>query len=70
MIIEMADPVMESAIIILEIENVDFHFGGRFPRALLQPLPSQCSVQGLQCVLFPLESPPAFQSTDITLKII
>ena len=49
------------------IENVDFHCGGRFPRARLQPLPSRCSVQGLQFVLIPLESPPPFQSTEITV---
>ncbi len=30
---------------------------GRFPRARLQPLPSLRSVQGLQLVLFPQESP-------------
>ncbi|ANU26323.1 hypothetical protein I858_004655 [Planococcus versutus] len=30
--------------------------GGRFPGARLQPLPSLCSVQGLQLVLFPQES--------------
>ena len=30
---------------------------GRFPWARLQPLPSLCSVQGLQLALFPLESP-------------
>jgi len=30
--------------------------GGRFPGGRLQPLPSLCSVQGLQLVLIPLES--------------
>ncbi len=34
--------------IILTDEVIVFHYGGRFPRALLQPLPSLCSVQGLQ----------------------
>ncbi len=49
--------------------NVDFHCGGRFPRARLQPLPSRSSVQGLQFLLIPLESPPPFQSTDTAVNM-
>ena len=59
------------------ITNVDLHCDGCFPRASLQPLPSRCSVQGLQILHLPLrfrctnhllippESPPPFQSTEI-----
>ena len=55
---------------ILTDEVTDFHCGGRFPRALLQPLPSLCSVQGLQYVLFPQESPPPLQSAKKFRKIL
>ena len=55
--------------IFLTDEVADFHCGGRFPRALLQPLPSRSSVQGLKLVLIPPESPPPFQSNQITVDI-
>ena len=42
---------------------VDFHSGGRFSRARLQPPPSLRSVRVLPLVLFPQKSPPPFPST-------
>jgi len=50
--------------------NVDLHCAGRFPGARLQPLPSILSVQGLQLLLIPQESPAPFQSTEIAVNII
>ena len=42
---------------------------GRFPRARLQPLPSLRSVQGLQLVLFPLESPSSAPINGVSHKM-
>ena len=46
----------------------NFHFasGGRFPRALPQPLHSLRSLQGLRHVLNPQESPPSASFKDIS----
>jgi len=45
----------------------EFALGGRVPRARLLPLPSLRSVQWLQLVLFPLESPPSAHPSNYHL---